>query len=337
MSPIWISGDRTLVGAGNIQRFDPGTGSERYQRALDALIQSDCELAVASFTFDPDQPGSVVLIPERVTSVSPEAVFDTPSLVLADDGIDRWNRGFETMSVAIDNGTVEKVVLARQLAMETTAPVDPLGLVRRLGEQNPDCFVFEVDGLVGASPELLLSLQDNFVRTNVLAGTAASDEDLLTAKIGVEHDLAVQSAQEALRPHLSNWSVTNGGMTRQGQMVHASTSIEGTAHQGTTFADVLADLHPTAAVCGTPASEALNLIRTVEPPRSRYAGPIGWFDTSGNGVFAIALRCLLIEDTRLTLYAGGGLVTGSEPISEFEETELKLQPVLRALGQRPRD
>jgi menaquinone-specific isochorismate synthase len=99
-------------------------------------------------------------------------------------------------------------------------------------------------------------------------------------------------------------------------------------------ADILVDLHPTAAVAGSPTPAAIDLIREIEPTsRGRYAGPVGWIDPDGDGVFAIALRCGQIEGRHIRLYSGGGLVAGSEAEAELEETELKLAPMLTALGQ----
>lgn len=120
-----------------------------------------------------------------------------------------------------------------------------------------------------------------------------------------------------------------------GNMSHVGTRIAGPAVPGTTVADILADLHPTAAVAGSPTSAALDLIREVEPEsRGRYAGPVGWMDSDGDGVFAIALRCGQVDGRRITLYSGGGLVAGSEEEAELHETELKLAPMLQALRQR---
>jgi menaquinone-specific isochorismate synthase len=117
-------------------------------------------------------------------------------------------------------------------------------------------------------------------------------------------------------------------------MSHVGTRIEGPAVPGTTVAEILADLHPTAAVAGTPTKTAMDLIREMEPrSRGRYAGPVGWMSAEGDGVFAIALRCGQVEGHHMTLFAGGGLVDGSEEDPELAETELKLAPMLAALGR----
>jgi isochorismate synthase EntC len=118
-----------------------------------------------------------------------------------------------------------------------------------------------------------------------------------------------------------------------GDIQHLSTTFEGDTHPGTELPDLLSALHPTAAVAGTPTKTALELIRELERhDRGRYAGPVGWLDQSGDGEFAIALRCGTIQGNQATLYTGAGIVEGSDPTLEFEETRIKLRPMLGALG-----
>jgi menaquinone-specific isochorismate synthase len=171
------------------------------------------------------------------------------------------------------------------------------------------------------------------VRTLALAGTAVDPSQLETAKIYEEHRHVANSVTGVLERHITSVDVTEQVVVSHGAMSHIGTSIEGPVRPGTTVADILADLHPTAAVAGSPTRDAIDLIREIEPgSRGRYAGPVGWMSADGDGVFAIALRCGQIHGSQLTLYAGGGLVDGSEEKSELEETELKLAPMLAALG-----
>lgn len=236
---------------------------------------------------------------------------------------------------AIGTDSVAKVVLARQVVVELRDEVDPAVIVARLHSDNPDCYLFCVEGLVGASPELLVSLMEGRVRTLALAGTATDPDELESVKISEEHRHVAHSVTRVLSQHLSTVDVTEQVIVHHGAMSHVGTRIEGPAIPGTTVAEILTDLHPTAAVAGTPTKAAIDLIREMEPgSRGRYAGPVGWMDRKGDGVFAIALRCGQIEGSRMTLFAGGGLVEGSEEEPELEETELKLAPMLSVLGHR---
>ena len=184
-----------------------------------------------------------------------------------------------------------------------------------------------------ASPELLVSLSDGHVVSLALAGTAVDADDLRSAKIEREHRYTASSVESALASHVSNLEKKSKRVVSFGDIKHLASRFEGAVLPGTSVLSVLASLHPTAAVAGTPTDPAVSLIRSIEPQgRGRYAGPVGWFNTDGEGEFAIALRCGLITGGMATLYAGGGIVVGSDPVSEFDETELKLRPMLRALG-----
>ncbi len=331
MSSTWIDHGVAFRTEGHSQVVDPGTGSARYQKSLDLLTASNSEKALASFTFDPNAGGSVVVLPEQLRSVPVSSDKTRIEYEFDDDGVDRWKNGYVAMSKAILEGEVNKVVLARHCEVTAQENIDAAALANTLATLNPESFVYEIESLVGASPELLVRIADGRLTTRVLAGTSLVEEGLTGPKIAEEHSIAAISAIDSLRQHLEAWEVSES-TTRQGRMVHAATLIEGELRNDTTIVDVLADLHPTAAVCGTPTTAAMDLIRRYEPPRGRYAGPVGWFDREGNGVFALALRCALVQGRRATVYAGGGLVAGSHIDDELAETELKLRPILDALS-----
>ena len=337
MNPIWVDDEGILTGEGAIVTIDPGTGRDRYRRALAALRESGRSHAFASFTFDSADAGSVLVIPERVVlTTSLPVPGSAPGVVVVDDGVGEWRTGFEKSMLEIETGRVEKVVLARQVRAIVPAGVEGSSVVARLAADNPGCYLFSVDGLVGASPELLVSLRRGRIQTLALAGTATDPENLDTFKISEEHRHVSNSVMKGLSNHMVEVDLTEQVIVPHGAMSHVGTRVEGPAHPGTTVADILADLHPTAAVAGSPTEVALDLIREIEPAsRGRYAGPVGWIDSSGDGVFAIALRCGQFRGEVLTLYAGGGLVAGSEEAPELEETELKLAPMFSALGQPP--
>lgn len=336
MNPLWVGDHEAFCGAGDLDTTDPGIGSDRYRVALDALRSSGRPAAFASFTFDTAEPGSLLEIPERI--VSPAAAMGDeplPAWRIVEDGVDEWRVGFAKAMLEIETGRVEKVVLARQLTLEMDRPPDHGTVASRLASSNPECFVFSVGGLMGASPELLVSLRRGRVNTLALAGTATDPDELETVKISEEHRHVARSVTDALDRHVSGVDLMEQVIVPHGEMSHVGTHIAGPARPGTNVADILADLHPTAAVAGSPTSAAIDLIREIEPAsRGRYAGPVGWMSAEGDGVFAIALRCGQIEGRRVRLFSGGGLVAGSEETAELAETELKLTPMLNALGHR---
>lgn len=334
MNPIWVDEEGTLVGHGPHITVDPGLGPDRFRQALDAVRGSGRPMGFASFTFDDTEKGSVVVIPHATRlDADSAAPGPAPEIRIVDDGVAGWRKGFRMAMEAIQNDQLAKVVLARQVVVELPGAFDSGLIVRRLVASNRDCYLFSVDGLIGASPELLVSLKSGRVRTLALAGTATDPEELETVKISEEHRHVAHSVTSVLAQHLDGVDVTEQVIVHHGAMSHVGTRIEGPAVPGTTIAEILADLHPTAAVAGTPSKAAIDLIREMEPTsRGRYAGPVGWMSAAGDGIFAIALRCGQIEGDRMTLFAGGGLVEGSEEGPELAETELKLAPMLGALG-----
>lgn len=325
-----------MVGEGNVQAFDPGTGPDRYEKALVALQESGKSVAYASFTFDPEVEGSVVLVPEHVADVDTEDLTTTagamPEGEIASDGSSHWMTGMARALESLQAGILQKVVLSRQIEAVFDSEVPVRELVRRLHVDQPTCYTFAVDGLVGASPELLVSLSGGSLSSLALAGTAVEADDLGSAKIDREHWYTASSVETALSRHVTDLNKTGKRIVEFGDIKHLASRFEGRAVPGTSVLDVLGSLHPTAAVAGTPTEPAIALIRQIEPTRrGRYAGPIGWFDADGEGEFAIALRCGLVRGSTVTLYAGGGIVDGSDPQSEFNETELKLRPMRSAL------
>jgi menaquinone-specific isochorismate synthase len=335
MTPIWVDEEGALVGHPPYARIDPGAGPGRYEAALAALRASGRAIAFASFTFDETEPASLVVLPSTTTlekGAGRSNSRNPPRLV--DDGIARWREGFRAAMAAVAAGRVEKVVLARQVVVELPTEIDHTEILARLETDNPGCYLFSVAGLIGASPELLVSLRDGRLKTLALAGTAIDPDELESVKMSEEHRHVADSVRTVLGRHLARIDLTEQVTVPHGLMSHIGTRVEGVALPGTTVADILGDLHPTAAVGGTPTAAALEVIREVEPrSRGRYAGPVGWMNTSGDGVFALALRCGQIEGSLMTLFAGGGLVDGSEEEAELDETELKLAPMLTALGQ----
>ncbi|WP_241984730.1 isochorismate synthase [Cryobacterium adonitolivorans] len=241
---------------------------------------------------------------------------------------------------------LSKVVLARDLVGHLPAESDLRRLLTELALGYPDCWTYAVDGLVGSSPETLIRADHNEVNARVLAGTisrgadAAADIEAALAlatssKDGDEHEFAVQSVLAALRPHTSVLTTSEIPFTvKLPNLWHLATDLEGTLSDGSTSLDLIAAMHPTAAVAGTPTREALALIRELEPfDRGRYAGPVGWVGADGDGEWAIALRCAQVSPAGdVTAYAGCGIVLDSVPDRELAETKMKFRPVVEAFG-----
>ncbi|MDX1469285.1 MAG: chorismate-binding protein [Acidimicrobiia bacterium] len=340
---VWFSQGEVSVGRGTIDVIDPGAGPSRYRRSLEALRRSGRQIGFASFTFDPDEPGSMVLIPEDVETTDWETTLGSalpdppPGGRLISDGVPAWRSGFAEASARLADGEVEKVVLARRVTAGFESPIDQRRLLQRLGPVRANSYLFAVGGLIGASPELLVSIRDGAISAHPLAGTASSDAGLTGSLVEREHRLTADAVSEALSPHLVNPPSLQPDTVEVGPIKHLGSRITGRARPGVTIVDLLSSLHPTPAVGGVPPERALSLIRILEPwGRGRYAGPVGWLDSSGQGEFALALRCGKVEGDEATLFAGGGLVAGCDQEAELEETRLKLEPMLTALGLEPR-
>jgi len=312
-----------------------------------------------------DEPGdSVLVIPQVVvgrrgdrtwlTTVSVEApsLAPTPApqppvgLVFSDGA----RNGEEWMTVVaeavgrIASGDLEKVVLARDLIAATDEPLDVRWPLRRLADQYEMCWTFHVDGLFGATPEMLVRRERGLVTSRVLAGTirrTGDDErDLALAatlarssKDLEEHEYAVRSVADALEPHCSSMNVPEAPFVLHlPNVMHLATDVNGVVHDVATSLQLAESLHPSAAVGGTPTPAAVELIAEIEGmPRDRYAGPVGWMDASGDGEWGIALRSAMVTDGGVRLFAGCGIVASSDPEAELAESQAKFVPVRDAL------
>ena len=260
-----------------------------------------------------------------------------------------YQRSVRTALTRIAGGEVSKIVLARDLAGTIPAGSDLRRLVRALSTGYPDTWTFAVDGLIGASPETLVTVQDRTVTARVLAGTigrgADADEDAAASahlasstKDIDEHEYAVQSLLESLRPHVRAMAASEQPfLLKLPNLFHLATDVEGELSEGESALDLVGAVHPTAAVAGTPTPAAVAAIREIEPfDRGRYAGPVGWIDGDGNGEWAIALRCAQFtaasEAIAVTAYAGAGIVAASDPETELLETRVKFRPLVDALA-----
>jgi menaquinone-specific isochorismate synthase len=255
-----------------------------------------------------------------------------------------WQRTIEDAIAEIDGGRLEKVVVAREVLVEANRPIVVPDVLERLRSLYPACVVFFVDGFLGASPELLIERRGVSVRSHPLAGTFPrsgdphADELLAAALVASvkdqrEHRFVIEEIERVLRPRCSALDVpASPSIMQLRNVLHLGTEIGGTLSSPTTALELAAALHPTPAVAGTPTAEALTWLAEHEGLcRGRYAGPVGWVDAEGDGMFAIGIRSAEVEGRRARLFAGVGVVEGSDPRRELVETQLKLQAILAAV------
>ncbi len=369
------------MGWGEAARLEPGAGEDRFTRAgawlselfARAAVDDDVveagsgPVAFGSFTFDPDSAGSVMVVPRVVVARRSGRAWTTGfgDVANASPNLDpvhalppcgrvryagssvselHWLEALDATAGAIRRSELAKVVLARDLHVWSEVPLDVRVLARRLAERFPECFTFVCDGLVGATPELLVRRAGGRVESVVLAGSArrgtsaAEDAGIgaelrRSAKDRAEHDLAVASVRDVLESVCTRLTVDREpSLLRLANVQHLATTLRGTLSGSPSALELAAALHPTAAVCGTPTRKALARIRALEGmDRGRYSGPVGWVDARGDGEWGIALRCAEVAGTRARLFAGAGVVGDSLPEAELEETRLKFHAMQSAL------
>ena len=314
-----------------------------------------------------DEPGDSILVVPRVVvgrrgdvtwlttvgevtdPIEPAEPAAAPGTISFADGAlngEQWMSVVADAVARISAGDLEKVVLARDLVATAAGPIDVRWPLGRLAETYPMCWTFHVDGMFGATPEMLVRRERGLVTSRVLAGTirrTGDDErDLALAatlarssKDLEEHEYAVRSVADALEPHCSSMNVPEAPFVLHlPNVMHLATDVAGVVHDAATVSSLqLAEaLHPSAAVGGTPTTVATGLITEIEGmDRDRYAGPVGWMDASGDGEWGIALRSARLEGHTVRLFAGCGIVADSDPAAELAEAQAKFVPVRDAL------
>ncbi|MCA1834116.1 MAG: isochorismate synthase MenF [Actinomycetota bacterium] len=368
---VWVREGDGFVAWGQAASINPGAGPERFERASSRLaslfdiasIEDDVlrpgtgPIAYASYTFDPSTAGSRLVVPAVVVGRAGGECWVTVNGIVGDPvdehaaavghaervvSEEAWMRAVARVRDQIRGGWLEKVVLAR--AVTVHGSFDPRAIAGALAEVYPQCYTYCFDGLVGASPELLCRRTDALVESLVLAGTTRRSDDIAederlgatlfaSSKERSEHELAVGTVRDVLSLMCSELKVeTEPSLLGLANVQHLATHLRGDLAEPATALEIAGRLHPTAAVCGVPTHDALALIRSLEGfDRGRYAGPIGWVDSRGDGEFAIALRCAEISQNEARLFAGNGIVADSDPAAELAETELKLRAVRSAM------
>ena len=382
----WVRHGEGLVGWGRALEFG-ASGAGRFAEAQKwwrsvadhAVVRDDVHLpgtgpvAFGSFSFSADSPsGATLVVPEVLmgqrgprwwmTTIAVDShlpgglapsVASPPvaplDVTFADGALSaaQWSTVVARAVGRINAGEMDKVVLARDLAVNAGSAIDPRWLLQRLAERYDNTWVFAVDGLVGATPELLVRLEKGLVTSRVLAGTirrTGDDEHDLAQAASLarsskdleEHEYAVRSVAEALAPHCSSINVPESPFVLHlSNVMHLATDIAGVLTDGATSLTLAASLHPSAAVCGTPTLVADAAIGELEQmDRERYAGPVGWMNAAGDGEWGIALRCGAYDKadaSRIRLFAGCGIVAGSDPAAELAESDAKFVPMRDAL------
>jgi len=291
-------------------------------------------------------PGPALAVPERTEELRPRT-----TVRFRDGALDpeAWQGSVRAVIEVIRSGAVGKVVMARDVLAELDSEPDARRVLGTLATGYPSCWTFAVDGMIGATPELLVRRERGLLSSRVLAGTIqrTGDDARDLARAGAlarsskdleEHEFAVDSLTESLRPFVASTSAPETpSVLHLPNVMHLATDVTAVLdpeHADMSSLAVAAALHPTAAVCGTPTLPAAEVIAEHERmDRGRYAAPVGWMGADGDGEWGIALRsAAVVAPTTLRLFAGCGIVAASDPAAELAESEAKLEPMRTALS-----
>ena len=374
----WVRNGEGLVGWG-IHASTKVKGANRFEDArkwwhqqLDSLeINNEVHgpgtgpVLFTSFSFDEDEESELV-IPKVIVGTRNQSTWITwfgnepqpklieraaansiPNIKWRESDVDSWKEKVLSAVTEIQDDSLDKVVLAREIIADADSEIDIRSVLRNLAKEYPGTWVYANNGLVGATPELLIRLSNSMVVSRVLAGTISKtgddDKDLALAaslarssKDLEEHEYAVRSVADALAPFCTSTNVPDAPFVLHlSNVMHLATDVTGAikeSHKVVDIFSILSKLHPSAAVCGTPTALAAQLIKRIEGiNRRRYAGPIGWIDAKGDGELGIALRCGFISGTEVRAFAGCGIVAGSDAGKEVAESQAKFLPIINAL------
>ncbi|GKU83916.1 isochorismate synthase DhbC [Niallia sp. NCCP-28] len=377
------SPSRTMLGKGVLKKIF-SESEEMHQKTLSEQVKMALEearqkgilkpVAVGAIPFDPKNAPQLIIpertkfsVPHQIKGILPDRnsslnTYDMRSIPKPEEYMDGVHQGL----TYIQEGELEKIVLARTLRCQTEDPVDTKQILQNLVQYNAGGYTFAVNLLnsnsskngkdpdyqnnkrtfMGASPELLVSRAGTTLIANPLAGSRPRSEDpvedrrramelLVSAKDLHEHAVVVDAVSKELAALCTNLVVPDKPSVVQTEtMWHLSTEIKGEiVDSKVTSLDLALALHPTPAVCGYPTERAYEAINEVEPfDRNYFTGIVGWCDESGDGEWIVAIRCAEIEKSTISLYAGAGVVAGSKPEEELEETSAKFRTMLYAMG-----
>jgi menaquinone-specific isochorismate synthase len=379
---VWAQARAGFGGRGTalrieVSRSGPTAAAASVHEALAGIDVDDAvglpgtgPVALGALPFDPAAPASVVvpsLLVGRaddgtrwITSVTPGG---TEPELPHDDGVaatapgrhvltserppSEWCQAVADARDELRAGAARKVVLARAVSVRADAPISRRAVLARLRSAYPGCTLYAVDGLVGASPELLVARSGDLVSSHPMAGTAPRSGDpttdarlaaalLSSAKDQEEHRITIDMVHDTLLPWCSYLDEeAEPQVVAMANVQHLATRVEGRlSSPPASVLELVTALHPTPAVCGMPRDAALALIARYEGfDRGRYAGPVGWVDAAGNGAWAVGIRCAEVHGDHARLFAGVGVVADSDPDLELAETRAKLQALLGAVVQ----
>lgn len=333
--------------------FDEATPGELTVPAL-ILEPAPGGVLATSVAAGADPPDPAAMASRLLAPAGPPGHLDAravrapwPQLLRATPRWERpgWRAAVTAILEAIASGHLDKAVLAREVVVEADRPFGRAALLGRLAARGAGAYLYASGGFIGASPELLVARSGRVARSRPLAGTvprgatpaeeAASLAWLRTsAKEALEHRLVVDAVTGALAKAADRVEVAATQTVRLPTVAHLGTEVTASLGDPPPSAlDLVAMLHPTPAVAGTPLQAALDLLAALEPSgRGLYAGPVGWVDGAGDGEWAVALRCASLEGRRARLFAGAGIVAGSDPDAEWDETASKLRAILDVLA-----
>ncbi|WP_421352955.1 isochorismate synthase [Aeromonas sp. 604443] len=355
----FASGDRVLVASGIHDSFT-GIPPEKLLAHLRQLRQQGMvnPIAIGAIPFDTQSPWHLV-IPAQSQWVKRDALLPARCCQLHGEvsevtGSAHYQGAVRAALQQFSEGQLEKVVLSRAIDVQSAEQTSPAHAYGSLLAQNPGAYVFQIplpegETLLGASPELLVSRSEMEVVSNPLAGSrprhAFSDQQVASAELlgaqkdRYEHALVADAVAAALAPFCRELDVPlEPQVIATPTMWHLSTRIAGRLHEPSPVLALALALHPTPAVCGTPLSAARQAIARLEGyDRRFYCGAVGWMDADGNGEWVVTIRCGVLAGRQLRLYAGAGVVVGSSPEAEWQETAAKLGTMLRAFGLESRE
>ncbi len=324
--------------------------SDWFIPSISILIQNkECYLI---YNFFNDGNSATNLFEEFETKIQILKTLSTtnnikPSIIQSTNSIlnGNWDKMINRGLDKIENGELQKVVLSREVIIELNKKPQISNLLNKLSSKYPKCYCFAFSKnesvFIGASPEKFVKFNNNNIEIDALAGSVRrgtdKEEDLLLEKFLLEskknraEQLAVVTFITNLLVDISDEIIYDEQpiIRKLPNIQHLWTPIKARLKKGCTLFDVLKILNPTPAICGTPWSVAhKNILELESHDRGLYSGNVGWFNFNGDGEFAVAIRSALIKDKTLFAYAGCGIVKGSEPQQEFEESEIKLKPIL---------
>jgi len=261
------------------------------------------------------------------------------------DAFENWRNKIESVVKEIKHEKIEKVVIARRVENEISTPINWQKTLDDLNKKYPSCtnFLFKSGKSIffGSTPEILIKYSGNNFFTEALAGSikrgntpeedrSLENELLKSDKNNVEHDAVIDYIKKSVFNFVDKVEISKSPIIKKlPNIQHLQTSVTGTLKSKDQVFKIISSLFPTPAVCGIPKDQSLKMIEKTENfDRGLFSGVIGWFNADNYGEFFVTIRSALVKDNKLFAYAGCGIVEGSDPKEEFEETQLKLKPIL---------